>query len=171
MNNTEVGMFRKILLFTICILIVFVAIIGISYARNGYVVYGDKNNFSNSSLLTTYDVNSYNLNFNDFSDKVNKENLSYLDFDVLNNDGCNYSIYIKQHDQKEYDLSKVKVYLTMLVHGVEVPVTDVVLLNNGDKDFYLFSNNLVNTTYRIRYWSNLSSNENLEFDVYSICEG
>lgn len=169
----ENNLFRKILLAFISILIIITAIIGISYARISYVGYGAVDNLSSSSLSTTYDINNeYSLNVNDLDDQENINSLNYFEFSVINKEKIDYSIYIKPNNVS-YDFKDVKFYLTMVVDSKEVAILDILSFNNlvNDSNYYkLYSNNLEEVTYRLRYWSKNNSNNGLKFDVVAMYE-
>ena len=166
MINEETSLFRKILLATIIILIVFVAILGISYASSNSLGYSKNTSFSTYNLKTVYN-NDYKISINSNNDFINKSSLEYLSFSVFNEDGINYDLFCRANG----DINSVKIFITKEVNGKEIPVTDIIVLSNLEKNndglYHVYSDSDTTATYRVRYWSNSESDNNLLLDFFA----
>ena len=166
MINEETSLFRKILLATIIVLIVFVAILGISYASSNSLGYSKNTSFSTYNLKTVYD-NNYKISINSNNDFTNKSSLEYLSFSVFNEDSINYDLFCRANS----DTHDVKIFITKEVDGKEIPVTDVIVLSSLEKNtdglYHVYSDSDTIATYRVRYWSNSESDNNLLLDFFA----
>lgn len=169
----------KIILSLVLVLLLFISVIGITYALFSYSKEGQVKNIvrAGESITFSYTETSNGIslvNAMPVSDKVGKtldrseNNNGYFDFNVsaklANSDNVQYEIYaLKQEVENELDEKYVKVYLTdgttdtaLDGYNTEVPTYNTlkksITVENGKQLYFgTFSNSGVQT-FRLRMW-------------------
>ena len=167
---------RSLWLIILCIFILIIAVIGISFAAVFYSKSGEKvNRISTGTMTMSYSENTNGINLTDAyptNDEIGKalnEENQYFDFTVSASMGGNVVINyiitaIKEVDSTLPD-NAVKVYLTDITSGIETQVlapTNVSLLaltdniSDAPNGQYVLLNSNFNKTetrqYRLRMW-------------------
>lgn len=163
-DNTELSLFRKIVIAILSILIILTAIVGISYAKEKNSTYGDENSFASANISLVYSKKDYKISIG----KVNKRDSNYLEFYIKKDAEQNYAVYLKIQEEYKDDIT---VYLTEVVSGDERAVlySNLEDLSLDIKGYKLYKKN-EESTYRLRMFSNNLSNKDIEVGLYAIYE-
>ena len=169
MNNLEK---KKIFLPIVAVILLLIAIIGVTYAIFLYTREGEQENVINTGTITmSYNESDTNVitiyNAMPTSDEVGMIQTDYFDFNlsstIAGTATINYEIWSKSISvDNELPHTDVKVYLEKLNGGIYEEVVEPILYNETDeKGMLLYKGSFINDTnkkvnfrddYRFRMW-------------------